>query len=121
MGNSCYMNAGLQCICSVPQIAGYFLCKLCIHLNYYYGCYLYFCSDNVQTADDTAQYNSEGEAVQSQQKNSVRNECSAELIKQFGVLLRKLWSGQCPYVCPKAFKMSLGLVDCRFAGTEQVC
>lgn len=28
MGNSCYMNAGLQCICSVPNFAAYFLGRL---------------------------------------------------------------------------------------------
>ena len=27
MGNSCYMNAGLQCICSLPKFAAYFLGK----------------------------------------------------------------------------------------------
>ena len=41
MGNSCYMNAGLQCVCSVPHFAAYFLGKyLYVHSLYRVATYL---------------------------------------------------------------------------------
>lgn len=89
VGNTCYMNSGLQCILATPPVVEFFL---------------QFFSDKVSNKDVE------------QQDNKKRKE---KLSVTFGPMLKSIWEGQYRVLRPGDFKEALGRRHCQFQGTLQ--
>uniref|UniRef100_A0A3B3Q805 Ubiquitin carboxyl-terminal hydrolase n=1 Tax=Paramormyrops kingsleyae TaxID=1676925 RepID=A0A3B3Q805_9TELE len=85
LGNTCYMNSVLQCLCNTTTMANYF------NKDYYH--------------EDINRSNILGH--------------KGEVVEEFGVIMKALWSGQYKFISPRDFKVTIGKINDQFAGYDQ--
>nr|XP_023669613.1 ubiquitin carboxyl-terminal hydrolase 8 isoform X2 [Paramormyrops kingsleyae] len=85
LGNTCYMNSVLQCLCNTTTMANYF------NKDYYH--------------EDINRANILGH--------------KGEVVEEFGVIMKALWSGQYKFISPRDFKVTIGKINDQFAGYDQ--
>ena len=87
LGNTCYMNAGLQALLSVPQLTEYF-------------------TNVVPPVFD--QWFAGTEDLESKQLDKILEQIDTLLFGMYSRLARSVWSGKYSYLTPTAFKAFLG-------------
>ncbi len=98
IGNTCYMNASLQCLRSVP-----FLMNYCLS------------SGPPQPLKEKEEGKEENTTTLDKSLA-----CKSHIHTTFTSLVKKLWSGQFSNVRPRFFKTALGLLYPQFSGSRQV-
>uniref|UniRef100_A0A3P8W1L6 Ubiquitin carboxyl-terminal hydrolase 8 n=1 Tax=Cynoglossus semilaevis TaxID=244447 RepID=A0A3P8W1L6_CYNSE len=94
LGNTCYMNSILQCLCNTPAMADYF------NKNYYMEDINRYCRTYLCT-----RYNILGH--------------KGEVAEEFGVIMKALWAGLYKCISPRDFKITIGKINDQFAGYDQ--
>ena len=95
IGNTCYMNASLQCLRSLPDLMAHCLSSDPVPLPLKE-------EENAEKPDKTIS-------------------CRTHIHTTFTSLVKKLWSGQFTSVQPRLFKSTVGLLYPQFSGSRQVC
>ncbi len=97
IGNTCYMNASLQCLRSLPSLMTHCLSS---------------------GPAQPLKKEKEGEEEPTTLDKSVA--CRSHIYTTFTSLVKKLWSGQFSDVRPRLLKTTLGLLHPQFSGSRQV-
>lgn len=116
LGNTCYMNSILQCLCNTPALTEYF------NNNYYMDDINRSGLRPVQqltkiTSDISIYLTSVSPSPVFSSSNILGHK--GEVAEEFGVIMKALWAGLYKCISPRDFKITIGKINDQFAGYDQ--